>query len=137
MWTAFQYKGYGKFNFKQKSMYAHRMAWLLTNGEIPDGMVVMHKCDITSCVNPTHLQLGTQKENVIDCANKGRRASDKMTNCPHGHELDGIKLYNGQRYCKECARIFAHKYRKENHEKCLERTRHWRISQSTLVGGGN
>ena len=103
-WTAFKRAGYGRFRFNGKIYDAHRFAWLLMNGEIPDGMVVLHSCDNPSCCNLKHLSLGTQKENVADCIEKGRRASDKKTHCKYGHELVQKKR---QRYCRECARIAA------------------------------
>lgn len=52
----------------------HRVAWELANGPIPSGMVVCHKCDIPSCLNPDHLFLGTQIENMADRNAKGRTA---------------------------------------------------------------
>lgn len=111
-WTAFKRAGYGRFRFNGKSLLAHRMAWLLMNGEIPDGMVVMHSCDNPSCCNLKHLSLGTQKENVEDMAMKKRHGCQKKTHCNHGHEFSlqntGIQKTkkNGiQRYCKECKKI--------------------------------
>jgi len=52
----------------------HRVAWKLYHGEIPIGLHVLHKCDVRNCVNPDHLFLGTNKDNAIDCAVKGRRS---------------------------------------------------------------
>lgn len=51
---------------------AHRVAWQLTNGQIPAGMLVCHRCDVPLCVNPDHLFLGTAKENTQDMMRKGR-----------------------------------------------------------------
>lgn len=52
--------------------YVHRVAWELANGPIPDGMVIMHRCDNPPCVELSHLVLGTQKENIADKYAKGR-----------------------------------------------------------------
>jgi hypothetical protein len=52
---------------------AHRLAWAEANGPIPEGMVVRHTCDNPPCVNPAHLILGTQKDNVGDMDRRGRR----------------------------------------------------------------
>lgn len=67
---------YGTFalskNNPQHSVLSHRVAWALTNGEIPDGLCVCHTCDNPSCVNPKHLFLGTHKANMEDKVKKGR-----------------------------------------------------------------
>jgi len=68
-------RGYGKSYFQGREQHSHRIAWIITNGEIPDGLFVCHKCDNPSCCNPSHLFLGTGKDNMQDCVSKGRRPS--------------------------------------------------------------
>lgn len=67
---------YGNFGVysggKTVSYRAHRFSWMLMNGPIPGGLWVLHKCDNTNCVNPSHLFLGTAKDNADDCKAKGR-----------------------------------------------------------------
>jgi YHS domain-containing protein len=72
LWTAAtDGKGYGRFD----NMAAHRFAYELYIGPIPDKLFVCHKCDNPPCVNPDHLFLGTQKDNMLDCSRKGRTSS--------------------------------------------------------------
>jgi hypothetical protein len=64
--------GYGNFNYNGKAAHAHRVAWELTNGPIPNGLFGCHKCDNPLCCNPAHLFLGTAKDNSADMHAKGR-----------------------------------------------------------------
>ena len=78
LWVASVNKGrggYGKFSLNCKAITAHRASWLLHFGPIPDGMHVLHKCDVPRCVNPSHLFLGTNAENVADMDRKSRRVN--------------------------------------------------------------
>jgi len=66
--------GYGLITDETgKQIGSNRASWILHNGPIPKGMVICHKCDNRLCVNPSHLFVGTQRDNVRDCINKGRR----------------------------------------------------------------
>jgi hypothetical protein len=65
--------GYGKLHLADgKQELAHRYAYALWVGPIPDGLEVLHRCDVKLCCNPHHLFLGSQKDNVHDCRLKGR-----------------------------------------------------------------
>lgn len=70
-------RGYGSFFVTKKrprpwNDKAHRASWVIHNGPIPDGMHVLHKCDVPCCVNPDHLMLGTNADNINDRLSKNR-----------------------------------------------------------------
>lgn len=78
LWTGSMTRGYGQFSLPRlnsggaSKVYAHRYSWALTNGNIPDNLSVLHRCDTPACVRPDHLFLGTQGENLMDAERKGR-----------------------------------------------------------------
>lgn len=64
--------GYGRMRWGGRQSMAHRLAWTVAVGPIPDGMEVCHKCDVPACINPAHLFLGTHSTNMTDMKAKGR-----------------------------------------------------------------
>jgi hypothetical protein len=86
--------GYGTLSIKGKNKQAHRVVMELVTGEpIPPGMIVMHTCDNPPCVNPDHLKIGTQLDNVWDMMEKGR--DSKAPNPNRWRKLIGPKLNPG------------------------------------------
>lgn len=64
--------GYGTIRMRGKAISAHRVAWILTHSEIPQGQQVLHRCDNPACFDPAHLFLGTHADNMADMLAKNR-----------------------------------------------------------------
>lgn len=81
IWQAARDKdGYGLISYRGKSTLAHRLSYELANNTtIGTGNVVMHICDVTSCIQPAHLKEGTQAENIADMVAKGRKPQGEAT----------------------------------------------------------
>lgn len=95
-WNAYKDRdGYGVFQLNQYPKQAHRVSWLFSNGEIPPNTLVCHKCDNPGCVNPEHLFLGTNSDNMQDMLSKNR------SNYSRGEYVGTSKLEEAQvRYIK-------------------------------------
>jgi hypothetical protein len=101
---------------------APRFAFTIWRGSIPDGLQVLHRCDVPNCVNPDHLFLGTAADNIHDMIRKGRNRyvgrpleNALKTHCRHGHPLSGSNLRiraDGARICKACRARLARNWRK-------------------------
>ncbi len=108
-WTGCFYKsGYPQFWFEGKKQRGNRVIYKLLHGEIDKTKVVRHSCDNTKCINPDHLQIGTQKENMMDAKSRKRFAAQKKTHCKHGHEFNKENTRIdplGKRVCRTCARL--------------------------------
>lgn len=72
--------GYGTIVFNGRVQRVHRLLWKELIGEIPEGMFLLHRCDIPCCVNPSHLFVGTQNDNMKDMARK-KRSAIGVKNC--------------------------------------------------------
>ncbi len=103
LWTATKTKGgYGCASIEggRKGIWttAHRVSWVLFRGLIPKGLYVLHKCDNPSCVNPEHLFLGTQKDNMLDMVGKGRDKHNPATGKRNGAYTHPEKVLRGDNH---------------------------------------
>ena len=101
--------GYGKTT---KHTLAHRAVWELVNGLIPRDVMVLHQCDNKLCINPGHLFLGSQLDNMRDMCYKKRDKNGKKTHCLSGHPFSAENTYdNGKRrQCRICLRAGWHRW---------------------------
>lgn len=100
-WTAYKLKtGYGYFSYKHaKAKYAHRVAYEMAFGDIPEGLSVLHKCDHPNCVRPSHLFLGTTQDNIADKISKKRHRSGEGV--PNHKLTEADVIIIRQRYATE------------------------------------
>lgn len=107
LWLGALSGGYGQIRAQGQLYWAHRVAYELANGQIPEGMQIDHTCRVRGCVAPLHLEAVTQAENM-------RRARQKegspslTTHCGRGHPYDDKNTYvwprTGKRQCRACRR---------------------------------
>lgn len=108
LWTrAKDRKGYGRVGVDGFVWFAHRLAWTLVHGPIPEGMTVDHRCFRTACINVEHLRLLTRGANA---SNQRKASSDT---CIRDHPLVSVRRRDGrlQRVCRECRRQNARMHR--------------------------
>ena len=94
-----QFFGYGRILLggkKGKTFGAHRISWFLAHGPIPDGLSVLHRCDNPPCVNPDHLFLGTQADNLRDMGEKRRSSPQTKPELFRGSNNGRAKLNEQQ-----------------------------------------
>ncbi len=119
LWTALTdtKDGYGRITFGYADLRAHRAAYEAFVAPIPKGLLVCHKCDTPSCINPDHLFLGTPRENTADMMAKGRfTPTPRRTHCINGHAYTAANTYwclvptGLKQQCRECNRIAQQRY---------------------------
>lgn len=106
-----------------KVEYVHRISYEINVAPIPAGLCVLHHCDNTACVRPSHLFLGTKDDNNKDMAFKGRWRNqykdNPPTHCKRGHPFDAFntrKGSHGERVCRACARDWMRAARAQSKE---------------------
>lgn len=105
--------GYGEVVVNQKKWLAHRYAWFIANGAIPNGLHVCHRCNNKGCINVEHLYLATNQQNASDAVRDGLwgiNQNERKTKCPKCGSAFSINQYG--RYCKPCKQASNERTRK-------------------------
>lgn len=106
-------QGYGRFFISgHGQLGAHRVAYELMAGPIPEGLHIDHLCRVRHCVNPAHLEPVTPRQNAL--RGEGAAATNAAkTHCPQGHPYDEANTYTGlgRRACRACNRVNSARYR--------------------------
>lgn len=118
-------KGYGTYWRDDTNALAHRVAYELTFGGIPEDSQIDHLCGHRWCVNPAHLDPVTCKENLLRSGHTWATRNSLKTHCPQGHPYSGENLHlrpGGGRRCRACARAHAREQTKKKQLQKKEQT---------------
>lgn len=114
LWQGFVHKtGYGDTAYRGKNMKAHRAMFIVAKEPVPDGLNVLHTCDVRNCINPDHLWLGTISDNKQDELAKGRNYEANRTHCPKGHSYAEHGIRHGRNAWRVCALCVRAKCRRQ------------------------
>ena len=126
MWSGATDKdGYGLFSVNRKHFRAHRYFFEFWNStRIPPGMVIDHLCNRKRCVNPAHMRITTNRENILRSPHSPSAINARRTECKNGHPLSGDNLRirpNGRRRCLACERLRMRVYSDRNYREYYAR----------------
>lgn len=102
--------GYAKISIGGVKYYVHRLMWEYANNEqIPESLVIDHLCMIKRCINPAHLEVVTNRENILRAPDSMAKINALKTHCKQGHVFDKENTYQTviQRHCKKCWQVQA------------------------------
>lgn len=110
---ALNHDGYGMMLISNKQISAHRVSYLIHHGHIRDGLCVLHSCDVRNCINPSHLSLGTRKENVERCSKKRENEKRGKPQVPQktyerkssSNKNDAFRANEADNYCDNLFRV--------------------------------
>lgn len=119
-WNQSTSTGYGVLQYKGKVVRTHRISYELNIGPIPDGLFVCHHCDNRICINPNHLFIGTQLDNIRDMIAKGRGS-------PHRGEASGTSIFT------ESDVLHIRKTYKGRYGECKQLMKKYGVSKSTIL----
>lgn len=128
LWTGSRSgNGYGRLWLNKHMIYAHRFAYELLVGPIPEGLQIDHLCRVRHCVNPAHLEPVTQGVNI----RRGRNWQREKSHCPQGHPYDreNTHWYRSMRYCRACDR--ARSARRVRFQSSKEKSGRMEVCQSS------